>query len=89
MADAAAAAAGTRTGRGGGSLAGSRTAAAAGSAPSCTRRGGTAAPPSRPAGAPGWARGPAPPRGPRAVGARCRPASRTTFAAASLRSACL
>lgn len=88
MADAEAVAAGIRKDKGGGSSADSRR-AAAGSAPSCTRRGGTAGPPSRQAGVPDWARGPVPRQGPLAAGARCRPAATMTFAAASLRSACL
>lgn len=87
--DAAAAAGGTRTGRGGGCAAGSRRAAAAGSAAACSRGGaGRAAPP--------WRRGAARRRArarlrraPAAPSARCHPTAMTTFAAASLRSACL
>lgn len=86
---AAAAADGTRrTGRDGGSSAGRRT-AAVGSAATCTADGGRTAGPSHPAAGRRRPAGPAAAARPacpaRPVGAlrRCRPATTTTFAAAS------
>lgn len=89
VADAEAAAVGTHTGRDDDFSAGSRKAAAAGSVAACSRGDARrAAPPARRgAGLQATARPPR--RAPAAPSARCRPTAMTTFAAASLRSACL
>lgn len=91
VADAVAAAGGIHTDRGGGFSAGSRRAAAAGSAAACTQGGARrAAPPSHQVAAhrQAWAR-PLRRPAPAAPSARCHQTATTTFAAASLRSACL
>lgn len=88
-ADAAGAAGSRRTGMDGGSSGIHRV--AAGSAATCRRGGHRAAPPSPRAEGRNRARAPAAPARPArpAAGARCRPATTTMFAAASLRSECL